>query len=266
MVLRSLGLRTPRVHLHARLTIKGQPKQKREIVKLIKDGNVQGWDDPRLVTIAALRKRGVKAEAIREFALSPGMSMVGGIVDIGALFAENKKIIDPISKRLYYVENPVKISLSTPVNKEVELPLHPTNKGMGVRKAMVRDTVYVSMRDAAELRNGEEVRLKGLFTIKITGADLSINKINAEMSERDSATKTLQWVAEGAFISTFVEIPGRLIGNNGEPEENSMGLSRGYVEEYAKKLTDGETVQFERFGFCSYHTDDKEPYFIFISK
>ena len=85
MILDALSMRKPRVHSEARLTIKGQPTHKRYIRKLIDEGSIKGYDDPRLVTITALRRRGIQPGAIREFVLGFGMSKMDSVVGIDFL-------------------------------------------------------------------------------------------------------------------------------------------------------------------------------------
>ena len=101
MILDALNLRKPRIHSVNRLAIKNNVVSKREVNIYIKEGLLSGYDDPRLITLAAPRKRGVRPEAIREFVLRFGMSKVESVVDLSMLLDENKKLIDPEAERLY---------------------------------------------------------------------------------------------------------------------------------------------------------------------
>ena len=94
------------MHLEARLRIKGTFTAKRKIRKLLAEKKISGWDDPRLGTIVALRRRGIQPLAIKNFVLKSGMSLAEGVMDMAVLLAENRKIIDPIAKHLYFVQDP----------------------------------------------------------------------------------------------------------------------------------------------------------------
>lgn len=260
MVLDYLGLAKPRVHLHARIAIKGQPRQKREIRKLITDGYIKGYDDPRLVTISALRRRGIQPDAIREFVLKFGMSNVESTVDIGSLLAYNKRIIDPDSKRIYYVPGPIDIEVKDLKPMSVELSLHPS-KEMGSRKYDVNNKFYISGEDASTLKDDDIIKLKELFAIKVKW-DYDSWTAQTVKSETD---RRFQWVCDGNYVKCSVLVPGDVVDEKGDFKKDSLRVNLGYIESYATSLKEREIVQLERFGFCI--LDNKnEMQFIFISK
>ncbi|MCL4373448.1 MAG: glutamate--tRNA ligase [Candidatus Marsarchaeota archaeon] len=260
-VLDAVGLRKPRMHLEARLVIKNNVTHKRVLRTLISEGKLSGYDDPRLVTIAALRRRGVQPEAIRKFVLRFGMSMVDSVVSMDMLLSENKSIIDPMAKRLFYVEDPVKLVISNAKSTEVDLRMHPT-VDMGSRHYTVNSTFYISRRDS-ELSNGEVIRLKDLYNIKVTGHEGGI--ITAEKIEGGLPAKKLQWVSEGNFVKCRITIPGSPLNDDGSFNENSIQHSTGYIESHAAALSNGNIVQLERYGYCI-ADNIKNMEFIFISK
>lgn len=260
MILDALGLRKPRVHSEARLTIKGQPTHKRYIRKLIEDGAIKGYDDPRLVTITALRRRGIQPDAIKRFVLGFGMSKMDSVVGMDLLLAENKKIIDPTAKRLYYVPAPVDISIENFSARRVELRLHPT-ASLGKREYTVNNKFYISGEDAATLKDGDIIKLKEITGLKLERVDDSwVGALtNAETSKR------FQWVCDGNYLNCSIIMPGDPLDEEGNFRKDSMQINNGYIESYAKELREREIVQLERFGFCI--LDDKESMrFIFISK
>ncbi len=106
MVLDMLGLRKPRINSFSRLEIASNVTSKRKIRELISKGLIDGYDDPRLVTIKALRRRGIAAAAIREFALSFGMGKSESVAEIDTLLKMNRKIIGSKAKRLIFSEDP----------------------------------------------------------------------------------------------------------------------------------------------------------------
>ncbi len=260
MVLDALGLRKPRIHSDARLSIKGQPKQKREIRKLVADRLVEGYDDPRLVTIIALRRRGIQPEAIRRFVLSFGMSKMDSVVGMDLLLAENKKIIDPTAKRLYYVPAPVDINIGNFSARKVELKLHPT-ANLGEREYTVNNNFYISGDDAATLKEGDVIKLKDLVGLKVRMVD---DSWTGEQSDEETGRK-FQWVCDGNYINCSVLVPGDPLDDEGNFRKDSLRTNNGYIESYAKELEEREVVQLERFGFCILDSK-REMRFIFISK
>jgi glutamyl-tRNA synthetase len=259
LVLDYLQMRRPRVHLHARTTIKGQPKQKRDIRELIDKGYIDGYDDPRLMTIIALKRRGIQPEAIREFVLSFGMSKAESVVDANLMLSYNKKLIDDNSKRIYYVPAPVDIVLNLEKPFTVKIPLHPS-KDMGSREYTVQEKVFISGSDASDIE-GEVINLKSLFNIKVEkGEDSLIGSVVNTKSD-----KRFQWVCDNNYMKCKILVPEEVIDANGNFKRDSLQVNEGYIENYASNLNKHEIVQLERFGFCI--LDDKdEMQFIFISK
>lgn len=259
-VLDSLGLRKPRMHMHARFSVKGQPRGKRDIRKLVSEGAVSGWDDPRLVTIPALRRRGIVPAAIKEFTLSVGRSMTSGMMSIDRLLAENRRLIDPIAKHLFYVHDPVRLSVGEASGAEARLRLHPGSDEY--RTYRCDGSIYVSAEDSSAMSNGDTVRLKDFMDIRVTGTGDAITASKAEAAER---SRVIQWVPGNGFLKCTVMIPGELVDGEGRLLKDSLRTENGYVEGYASKLALHDIVQFERFGYCI--LDSKEEMrFIFISK
>ncbi len=250
-ILGALHLRVPRMHIEARLNIKGNVVQKRVIRTLIADGLVKTWDDPRLMTLMALRRRGVQPEALRDFVLRFGMSHTESTVSIDMLLAENKKIIEPMAKHLFFVRDPVKVKVEGVSSAHASLKLHPN--GPGLREYTVGDTFYVSGGDAKGLAADDIVRLKDLMDIRIKSKSQEVMK--AEAVDSDIKGRIVQWVSEGNYAKCSVLIPGEIVDGNDQFNPNSLETAAGYVEEYAKALEEHDIVQFERFGYCI--LDDK---------
>jgi glutamyl-tRNA synthetase len=261
MVLDALGLEKPRMHLEARLVIKNNITSKRYVNLYIEEGLLSGHDDPRLITLSALRRRGVKPDAIRDFVLRFGMSKSESVVDVSMLLDENKKRIDGGARRLFYVENPVKLVVQGAETREVELKLHPS-ADLGSRSYEVGDTFYISSADASQLKPKSRVALKGLYTVEVVKK--ARDGMLAVRSDKDSDLR-VQWVAEGKLLLAEVAMPKPPLKPDGTFDKESMERSKGYVESYSSKLKHGDIVQFERFGFCILD-NKKEMSFIFISK
>lgn len=261
-ILESLGLRVPRPHLEARLNIKGNITQKRVLRQLITERLVESWDDPRLMTIMALRRRGVLPAAIREFVLRFGMSKTDSTVGIDMLLAENKKLVDPTAKHFFFVRDPVRLAVKGAVPSEVRMKLHPA-ADFGYREYKVDGAFYVSADDAKRMKKGTEVRLKDLMAVKIISNSKS--SISAEPANGAEGAAIVQWVPEGSYSECSVLIPGPIVDDEGKFNPDSLETAKGYVEKGASALNERETVQFERFGYCT--LDSKEQMrFIFLSK
>jgi glutamyl-tRNA synthetase len=260
MVLDAVGLRKPRLHLHARFVIKDNITSKRKLNQLVKDGLIKGYDDPRLITIAALRRRGIQVGAIKKFVLSVGMTKVESSVGLAPLLSENKKLIDQKSRRLYYVPAPVDLQVNNFENKTVRLNFHPTEK-LGYREYTARNKFYISGEDATSLKENEIIKLKELFSVRVNrGEDYWMGSIvDAETEKR------VQWVCDGNFVKCSVLVPGAPLDDEGNFKKGSLQVNEGYVESCAAGLNEREIVQFERFGFCVLDNKEKMQ-FILISK
>ena len=110
-ILERLGLRKPIMMEFSRLEFKGLPVSKRKIKPLIENGIVKSWDDPRLPTLAAMKRRGFVPEAIRKFVLSLGMTLAETKPPFESLEAFNRKLIEPVSIRVFFDKDPVEIMI-----------------------------------------------------------------------------------------------------------------------------------------------------------
>ncbi|MCL5428088.1 MAG: glutamate--tRNA ligase [Candidatus Marsarchaeota archaeon] len=247
-ILQLLRLRKPRIHSIARLEIKDNLTSKRRINELIDKGLLWGYDDPRLVTIAGLRRRGVLPAAIKAFAMRFGMSKSESRVGIDMLLAENRKLVDSDAKRLFIVENPVRLSVRgiPEAAREVKLRLHP-GTDMGFRRYRLSSEFFINAYDTNKLAKGDQIRLKDAFSIRICA--LEGNTISAEYVASDSGDiARIQWVNEGNYMPCKAYRIGNLLVGD-EFNKQSMTVSDAYVESHAESLAVGEIVQFERVGF-----------------
>ena len=261
-MLASLGLSVPRLHYEARLKINGTTTAKRDIRAMIKDGVVSGWDDPRLVTIVSLRRRGIQPGAIRNFVLRFGMSKNDGAVSIDMLLAENKKIIDPIAKHMFFVEDPVKVTVKGAKAIEAKIKLHPSSN-TEFREYKTGEVFYISKSDADLMKQGDTIKLKDLLAMCIVskGAD----GIEAEEIPPTPNDRIVQWVSDKSYVECSVIIPGDLVDGSGNVITDSLKVAKGYAESYTTKLKAHDMVQFERFGYCA--LDKEKPLqFIFTCK
>jgi glutamyl-tRNA synthetase len=249
-ILERLNLRKPYLIEFSRLEFEGIPVSKRKIRPLIDSGTIKSWDDPRLPTLAAFKRRGFVPEAIRKFVLSLGFTLAETKPPFETLEAFNRKIIDPVSPRLFFVKDPVEVQVSGAREKEVMVKNHPTDTRLGTRKVKVGDRSYISGDDAANLKVGDEIRLIELYNIKITGID-SNRFITAEIGSNEirQSMPKIQWIAKNDIVEYKVLIPKALYVGE-EYNTNSLEIARGFAESFVSGLKPDARVQFVRFGFC----------------
>lgn len=255
-ILDRLGLRKPLVLEFSRLEFEGMPVSKRMIKPLIDKGLVHGWDDPRLPTLKALRRRGIKPEAIREFVLSLGFTKADTKPPFEALEAINRRIIDPIAIRLNAVMHNDCIILKIDHDIEsITVKNHPTNEALGAREVRLSNEFYLPRSDVLAAK-GKELRLIDLFNVRIEDVDKNDGYALASFSGYElKDIPKVQWVSKVDARSVKILIPGQLY-INGKFNANSLAEANAYVESYMDKLAIGMMVQFIRLGF--YRLDSKD--------
>jgi glutamyl-tRNA synthetase len=226
-----LGFKPSQTIEFGRLNLKGVPTSGRVIREMIKKRKLLGWDDPRLTTLMALKKRGFVPEAIKNFILLTGVSKAEGIVSWKILEAENRKVVDPLANRYMVVLNPVKISLkNAPEIKEVKINLHPDFPERGFRKIPVNmKKIWIEKEDYKKYKN-KEVGLMYLATIKIGPRPSFIS------SEISFDIQKIHWCSEPNLKIKIVMPNGKIVKAFGEPE--------------IKKLKKDEIIQMPRVGFA----------------
>lgn len=213
----------------------------------IQKGNFKGWDDPRTWSLQSLKKRGIKPEAVRETLLDLGMSLTGITFSVNWLYAKNQDIIDGVSNRYFYVENPMLIVISNVATKEfiAEPLLHPSNPKKGKRKIKcITDNnklnLLISSSDVKNLAEDQVIRLKDLINVKIESINLNENKISASFhsKELNRDFSIFQWVPKDENIEVFIIKP-------------DGSLSKGNGEINLLNIPMNQTIQFERYGFVN---------------
>jgi glutamyl-tRNA synthetase len=258
-ILERLHLRRPVVSEFSRLEFEGLPVSKRKIKPLIENKSLNGWDDPRLPTLVALKRRGFLPEAIRKYVLSLGWTLSESKPPFESLEAFNRKIIDDFSMRLFFVREPVELKLinAKPVN--VSLKNHPSSN-LGSRSVQVNDTVYIARADAGKLSEGSIIRLMELYNIKITRLDLVNDKsrVYADVigTGLSHDIQKIQWVAYNDKMPYRIIIPKKLFSNE-EFDRNSLEIASGYAESFVSTLPVHSNIQFVRYGFCRLDGDQQ---------
>ena len=245
-ILDALGMRKPYQGFFSRLEFKGMPISKRIIKPLIEEGKVSWYDDPRLPTLEALRRRGIKPEAIKKFIMSLGLTKANTLAPFDSLEAFNRKFVDSDSVRLFMVSNAKKISVKKLPMTSVEIPNHPVNN-MGKRKLDVDENFYISGEDAQDIKKGKQVRLLGLGNVLITKDE---TEFEGEYVEGEpSNIPKIQWVSQKTAHQIKLVIPKTLFDGE-EFNEDSLEELDVYTEPYYLQLKEGEEIQFVRFGYC----------------
>jgi len=254
-ILDLLKLRKPHLMEFARLSIEGMPVSKRKIKPLIDFGLVSGYDDIRLPTLKGLKKRGILPSAIKQFVISQGISKVESSVTFSLVESFNRKVIDSIAKRYFFVGNPVKLIVDNAPIKTKKINLHPKNENLGSRTIKTDKIFYITRSDFDELKIGEVFRLKDLFNVKVIQKN---NEIFGEYVGDDLIPESakIQWTTD-KFIKISVLVP-HLLFINEDFNENSLEKVDGYAEEAVLQLKTDEIVQFERFGFVRIENTDNK--------
>jgi glutamyl-tRNA synthetase len=247
-ILNKLGMRKPKMLEFSRLEFEGMPVSKRILKPLVQDGKVSGYDDPRLPTLEAMRRRGIVPEAIRKFVLSLSFTKSDTLAPFDTLESFNRKIIDVTSVRLFMVTKPVKITIKSNKLTQIELSNHPQRSEMGKRCVEIDGNFYISGADAEILKVGDQVRLIELYNVKITRTG---SEIEAEYSGDDFKAELpkIQWIPQKSAIKLNILIPKTLFVNE-KFNENSLETLQAYTENHYLELNEGAEIQFVRFGYC----------------
>lgn len=171
------GPTRPRQIEFARLNLNYTLTSKRKLKRLIDDGIVQSWDDPRLPTISGLRRRGYTPSAIRQFCENVGVTKADGVVDVAMLTHAIRSDLEETAPRAMCVLRPLKLVITNYPEGQVEeltSPVHPAHDEMGVRTLPFSREVYIEQDDFMEdapkkffrLAPGKEVRLRNAYIVR----------------------------------------------------------------------------------------------------
>ncbi|MCF8532123.1 MAG: glutamine--tRNA ligase/YqeY domain fusion protein [Reyranella sp.] len=283
----------PRQTEFARLNIGYTVLSKRYLTELVRRGIVSGWDDPRMPTLAGLRRRGVPPEAIRDFVQRIGMSKANSVVDLAMFDHAIRDRLNQVAQRRMAVLRPLKLVIENfPENhvEELEAVNHPGNPGAGTRRLRFGREIFVERDDFMEnpsnkffrLAVGREVRLRYayLVTCREVVKDAAGNVVELRCTY-DPASRggnapdgrkvkaTLHWVsarvalpAEVRLYSTLFNRPDPGAGGDLDADLNPGSLevlSGALLEPSLAEMAAGEAVQFERLGyFCADLASDSD--------
>lgn len=242
-----LGITPPHFLEYSRFKVIGAPTQGRIIRELVEEKIVTGWDDYRLVTYQALKRRGIQPEVFPKIIERVGVTKSSTSIDWSLIFSINRKIIEPKVKHLYFVDNPIKIDIINPELKKIKIPFHPYNKELGERIIEVDNVIYLSSTDKDLIKENSIIRMKDLYNIKIVKKQ-SADSFSAEIHSQELITDIpkIQWVSDP--IKVEIEKAEMLYLNN-RINKDSLRKVHGYGEKKLLELQIGEIIQLERFGY-----------------
>ncbi|MFX1295333.1 MAG: glutamate--tRNA ligase [Promethearchaeota archaeon] len=212
----------------------------------IESGIYRGWDDPRTWSLYSLMKRGIKPSVLKEAIISLGLKMVDIEYSPQDLYARNKKVIDPIASRYFYIPNPVKLFIQNiPYPELISHPfVHPDHRERGTRTISLPISqriaeVYIWEYDVNFLKTGSIIRLKDLCNIRIIKKSDTIEAQFLSKALEDAPDKRIskiQWVPCKNNVKIQILMDnGTLLEGFGEPECQNLKLN--------------QIIQFERVGF-----------------
>ena len=247
LIREALKFRRLEVIQFSRFNFKGAPVSKRLLRPLVEKKVVSGWDDPRMPTVEGLRRRGVIPQTIREFTQQVGYTKTEHEYDWSMLMSLNRKLLDPVSKRMFFVPDPVKLRVEGAPERTVRLPFHPQND-LGSRAIETAGEFHLSSGDLKSVKEGSVFRLMDLYNVELTssGERPSAKYAGDELLPN---SRKFQWVTD-AHLEVEVQVPDVLFLEGDVFNRESLKHVKGFVEESASTLRVGDIVQFPRFGFC----------------
>ncbi len=286
-VLETLNVYHPEQTEFARLNLTYTVLSKRKLIQLVKEGYVKGWDDPRMPTLSALRRRGVPPEAIRDFCQRIGMAKSEAVVEYGLLEFCIREYLNAHAPRWMAVLNPVRLVIDNyPEDQEdvFEMPLYPDDDSFGSRKVPFTRELYIDRDDFRldppkkyyRLAPGQEVRLRYAYFVTCTDvvkdAEGNVQEIHCTYDPASRGGNspdgrkvkgTIHWVSAKYALPAEVRLYEQLFSvadPNNVPEgktfldyinPDSLRTVSARLEPAMAQIRTGETVQFERVGyFC----------------
>lgn len=292
----NLKIHHPQQIEFARLNLTYTMMSKRKLLELVKEGHVQGWDDPRMPTISGFRRRGYTPDAIRNFAERIGVAKNESVVDFSMLEFCIREDLNKKANRVMAVLNPLKVIIDNypyELTEELEAINNPEDLNTGSRKVPFSKIIYIEHDDFMEeppkkfyrLAPGREVRLRYGYYITCINAvkDEKTGEIIELHCTYDPATKggsspdgrkvqgTIHWVSAKHAIDAEVRLYGHLFKTedpNDVPEggdwrnnlnPNSLEIISAKIEPSLKDVEPGIRFQFERVGYFCADTKDSKP-------
>ncbi|ATF10362.1 glutamine--tRNA ligase [Candidatus Enterovibrio altilux] len=289
--------RHPRQYEFSRLNLEYTVMSKRKLSILVSENLVNGWDDPRMPTIAGLRRRGYTPAAIREFCKRIGVTKQDNTIEMSALESCLRDDLNENAPRAMAVLDPVKVVIENYAKDKIEIltvPNHPNRPDMGTREIPFSREIWIEREDFREEANkkykrlvlGKKVRLRNAYMVKAEHCEKDEDgNITTIFCSYDSETLgkdpiddhkpkgVIHWVSADAGVEAEIRLYDYLfteanpnIANNFASLINhkSLIVMRGYVEPSLKIADKERAFQFERIGyFCLDRKDSNEDTLVF---
>lgn len=278
----------PRQIEFSRLQLEYTVLSKRRLIQLVEENHVDAWDDPRMPTIAGLRRRGVPAAVIREFCQKIGITKNDAVIEMGFFEGLLRDYLNSHAQRRMAVLKPLKITLANYPDDQLEtlqIANHPQNPDLGKRDVSFSKTLYIEQDDFRESANkkfkrlklGAEVRLRGAYVIRCdevikdeTGNPIELichydpETLGKNPADGRKVKGVIHWVnAETAKPATIINYDRLFnVANPMQCEhftdainpDSKLVIDDALVEPLVGETTSGEVFQFERIGY--YTLDD----------
>lgn len=290
----------PRQIEFARLNINYCITSKRKLLEMVNEGIVSGWDDPRMITLCGMRRRGYPAAAIRDFINRIGVSKADSTVDYGLIEACVRDNLNANAPRAMAVLRPLKVVIDNyPDGKteELEVEIHPDHPEMGKRKVIFSKEIFVEQDDfMAEpvkkyfrLFPGNEVRLKSAYLVKCmsfdTDEDGNVTCVHCTYDPESKGGNapdgrkvkgTIHWASSEGSVKAEIRLYDRLFTVE-NPADESNGTYRDFLNPdslvvlkdclvekgIAENIKAGDTFQFMRQGYFCADKDSTEDRIVF---
>jgi len=276
----------------ARMNVSYMITSKRKLHRLVKEGIVNGWDDPRMPTISGLRRKGYTPASIRNFIERVGVAKRENLIDIQLLEFFVREDLNKIARRMMAVKDPVKLIIENyPEDQEewLDTENNPEDPNAGTRKIPFSREIWIEREDFMEeapkkffrLSIGNEVRLKSAYIIKAERVEKDENgEIKTIFATYDPDTRsgsgseasqrkvkgTLHWVSVKHAVPVEIRIYDRLFTVEQPDAEkdsdflefinpDSLTVVHGYAEPAIQEMETGQPIQFQRIGYFTKDTD-----------
>ncbi|REH56229.1 glutaminyl-tRNA synthetase [Tenacibaculum gallaicum] len=285
----------PKQREFSRLNLSYTVMSKRKLMKLVGEGIVSGWDDPRMPTISGLRRRGYTPAAIRSFVDTVGVSKRENVIDVALLEFKIREDLNKTANRVMGVLDPVKVVIDNYPEDQEEILIaenNPEDENAGTREVPFSREIYIEREDFREeankkffrLKLGKEVRLKNAYFITANSVEKDENgNITVIHCTYDPLTKsgsgteeskrkvkgTLHWVSVKHAVKAEVRAYDRLFSDEAPDSHkdkdfmaflnpNSLEKITAYVEPSLQTAKIGDRFQFQRLGYFNVD-DDSTP-------
>ena len=296
-VLENISIERPLPHQYefSRLNLEGTLTSKRKLLKLVNEGIVDGWNDPRMPTISGLRRRGYTPASLREFCRRIGVTKQDNVVEYSALEACIREDLNENAPRAMAVIDPVRVVIENFEGEEtLTAPNHPNRPELGERQLPFTKELYIDRADFREEANkqykrlvlGKEVRLRNAYVIKAERVEKDANgeittifctydpeTLGKNPADGRKAKGVIHWVSAVHNHPAEFRLYERLftVPNPGAAEEiesvlnpTSLVVKHGFVEQSLANAEPEKGYQFEREGyFCADNKDSRPEHLVF---